>query len=113
MSTDPSILLRMLEPAVRPDGGKVAGASGRPAPGGTPFEQTPFEQLLNDARRPADPARMSGGNAASAGGNDSPGVEKKQADPLAKLVDVDRIENAALRQALGRARAAMDQDGDQ
>jgi len=109
LSTDPSILLRLLEPAVRPDGGKIGGASNRPAPGATPFEQTPFEQLLKDAQGPVDPARSSEERAASAGEE----TEKRFADPLAKLVDVDRIENAALRQALAQARSALQQDGDQ
>lgn len=104
MSTDPSILLRLLEPAVRPDGGKFTQGTGGPAPGAQPFEQTPFEKLLKDARGPAETAQLAD-NAASNAGREGQGTGiEKQADPLAKLGDMDRIENAALRQALANAR---------
>ncbi|MEM1355196.1 MAG: hypothetical protein AAGH88_09975 [Planctomycetota bacterium] len=112
MSTDPSILLRMLEPAVRPDGNRVSGAPGRSGPGGVPFEQTSFEQLLKDAQGPAGTARL-GDEIAASNHHAGQSAAKPPADPLAGLDDVDRIENAALRLALAEARPAQQPGQDQ
>jgi hypothetical protein len=99
LSTDPSILLRLLEPAVRPDRIGGAGNVSKPAPGGLPFEQTTFDELLKDARQAADPARAADVEASKQPPVDAP--VKQPANPLAALADFGRIENAYLRDALG------------
>ena len=100
MSTDPTILLRMLEPAVRPVGPAVGGSAGI-APGragDAPFEKKPFDQLLLEAReqQPKDELKTS----------DTPA---HRPNPLAPLGDFARIENASLREQLEQTRATAQQ----
>ncbi len=87
-----SHLLRMLEPAVRP----IAGASATTptAPGKPPIEQQSFEALLEAAKQ-----------ADATDNTESTDAAKPTApSPLASLAQVDRIENASLRDLLqGRA----------
>lgn len=96
----------MLEPAVRPVGGQVSSSGPRPTPGGLPFEQTPFEKLLNDARQTTGSAHLSDDAAASKA--EETQANKKIFDPLARLHNTDRIENATLRQALANSRGGND-----
>ena len=98
MSSDPSILLRLLEPAVRPDRGAVAGAPVKPGPGGLPFEQTAFEELLKSARQPANPAQSAEGAASLNAAENT--ATKVFADPLEQLAEFNRIDNVNLRDAL-------------
>lgn len=98
MSSDPSILLRLLEPAVRPDRGGSASAPVKPGPGGLPFEQTAFEQLLKSARQPANPAQSADGAASMDPAADA--GAKVFSDPLAQLAQFNRIDNVHLRDAL-------------
>ncbi len=90
MSTDPTQLLRMLEPAVRPGGAsQVAPDRADPAP----FESRPFDQLLQEAQKQtASP--------------DDTDAEHPATRPLADLADITRIENASLRRQLESARHA-------
>lgn len=98
MSSDPSILLRLLEPAVRPDRSGGASAPVTPGPGGLPFEQTAFEELLKSARQPANPAPSAEGAASTnSAGNAAAEVFS---DPLAQLAEFNRIDNVHLRDAL-------------
>ncbi|MFI4862147.1 MAG: hypothetical protein ACIAXF_15890 [Phycisphaerales bacterium JB063] len=92
MSSDPSTLLRMLEPAVRPGG--VSGIAPRRA-GDAPFESKPFDQLLQEAG--AQPAAAT---------QDDAEASAKTPDPLAALAGIVRIENVSLREHIEKARAA-------
>lgn len=76
------LLLRMLEPIVRPDG---AAAPHRPAQ--LPFEQQDFAQLL--ARAQNEPVAAEG-------------TEHGPPRPLTGLAGVDRIENADLLRLMDR-----------
>lgn len=90
MSTDPTQLLRMLEPAVRP-GGTSQVAPDRASP--APFEDRPFDQLLQEAQKQATQ-------------EDEAGSSRPTTSPLVELADITRIENASLRQQLETARNA-------
>lgn len=92
MTTDPSNLLRLLEPAVRP--GPAAGVAPRRA-SAAPFEGKPFEQLLQEARQESTSAEK----VADTSADNMPG-------PLDALADFGHIQNASLRQQLQDARAA-------
>jgi len=90
LSTDPTNLLRMLEPAVRPDGrsAKVSGAAQQGAES-APFEARPFDQLLQEAKQ--------GGPIEAAAADSSTATPPRA---LASLGDMTHIENASLRQQL-------------
>lgn len=92
MTTDPSNLLRMLEPAVRP--GPASGVAPRRA-SAAPFEVKPFEQLLQEARQEPVAAEKVQGTSA----DNKPG-------PLDALADFGHIQNASLRQQLQDIHAA-------
>ena len=84
MTADADILLRMLEPTVRPAGAPAPGKAG--AAGAAPIEQRDFDALLADASA-----------SGTAGPGDAPAVAKVKDHPLARLTGVDAIENASLR----------------
>ncbi|MEX0655199.1 MAG: hypothetical protein WD534_13185 [Phycisphaeraceae bacterium] len=89
---DSGLLLRMLEPAVRP----VAAPEGRSAPQPTdvPIEQRSFESLLSEAR---------GGGAM--GADEELSVPAAKAEPvnlLGPLSQVGAIENTSLRALVER-----------
>lgn len=96
---DNAFLLRMLEPAVRPDArsGALAGLQRHSGTGdpSLPIEQRSFDSLLSEAQ--AQPM-VSAGEQASAPAPVEPA-------PLASLSQFDRIENDSLRQVIARARA--------
>jgi len=95
MSTDVSILLKMLEPAVRPGGlGSATGASPAKTPD-APFEAQPFEQLLRSAK--TESARTPPAEQAEAA---KPAVPSATA--LAPLSDLGRVENADVRRLLSQ-----------
>ena len=78
---DSANLLRLLEPAVRPQGATGPATTGKPE-----FERQSFEQLLADARSAQQPD------------------ESNQVDrpPATRLIDaLGRVENASLRALLG------------
>jgi len=114
---DSSQLLRMLEPTVRPVGGKT-GPSARSV---TPLEQQDFETLLSAARQSvessADPfASVTQANEAEASDAESqpddqaPAEEESasQPQPLEGLRRFDAIENTSLRQLIAEATGAED-----
>ena len=85
MTADADILLRMLEPAVRPTGAPAPPKAGAKV-AGTPIEQRDFDALLAEA------------SAENAGDvNDAPSTAKVKDQPLAGLSGFDAIENASLR----------------
>jgi len=93
MGVDGHMLLKMLEPAIRPG---PMGGSDRPAR--LPVEQQSFEELLSQRMTPvieADDtdASAADGKAASA---------SKGSGPLGQLARVDQIENASLRDLIAR-----------
>jgi len=88
--------LRLLEPAVRPDGvtapiDRVSGPHHRPV------EQRSFEELLAGAR--AQAAEETAGASASepSASPEAPSTAPAATSPLGDLARVDRIENASLR----------------
>jgi hypothetical protein len=93
MTIDGQMLLRMLEPAVRPDG--VAGrATGAPPPS-TPIEGRAFDELLTEARRIGTDDLLEQNQA----------TQTRPADALGGLAQVDRIENRSLLRVVARASA--------
>jgi len=90
LSTDPTNLLRMLEPAVRPDGrsARVSSTAQRGAES-APFEAQSFDQLLLEAKQ---------GKPAEQVDDDTRAATSSRA--LASLADMTHIENASLRQQL-------------
>ena len=108
-------LLRMLEPAVRPTGGKVGGS----ARSVTPFEQRDFQSLLSEARQTMDRGEPTV-NAADATSSTDPGEQMDEAgdaeaaktgeasppSPLNALRSLDSIENTSLRQLIAETGAA-------
>jgi len=96
-----SFLLRMLEPAVRPDArsGSVSALTRRAGSGDptAPLEQRSFDALLSEAQEiPAtnDAEQTSGDDAAPTAA----------LSPLAALAQFDHIENDSLRRVLAQAR---------
>lgn len=87
-------LLRLLEPAVRPDG---AVGSGRSAgqPFASPIEQQSFEQLLDQA------SVMEGTVNKTTNMGEQTTAPVTALSPLNDLSRVDRIENASLRSLFG------------
>jgi len=79
------LLLRMLEPVVRPD-----GISGRGRAPSQPFESQSFEAMLAEAHKQESPSLPQGSAAAS-----------RTAEPArawcARLGQIDQIENPTLR----------------
>jgi hypothetical protein len=76
------LLLRMLEPIVRPD-----GAAGFHRPAQLPFEQQDFAQLLAQAQGEPPPTE---------------GTDHAPARPLIGLAGVDRVQNADLLRLMDR-----------
>jgi len=95
--TNPSDLLRLLEPAVRPVGG---GTSGKPESAPT-FEGKSFDQLLTDAQQPRDAEPRQGEAAAQ---TTSPPSDNPT--PPAALPGLGSIENASLARLLASRPAA-------
>jgi len=89
MSSDPAILLRMLEPVIRP--GQTGGTSAK-APSAVPFEQQAFEDLLQEAGQ----EKM--GSASQEGSATKGDVKAASPDPLALLADFSRMENVSVRE---------------
>jgi hypothetical protein len=91
MTVDPSRLLQMLEPTVRPGG--LASASGatqaKPA-----FEERSFDDLLKEAK------------ATTGDGTQKSEAARETSNPLGGLAGVGQIENATLRSVLAQARGA-------
>ncbi len=103
MGVDGHMLLKMLEPAIRP-----GGLGGVERPPNRPLEQQSFEELLSQRMTPEaetddTPGRSSQDAAADA--------STKQG-PLGQLARVDQIENASLRDLIARQAdgRAMDQE---
>lgn len=89
MGREADVLLRMLEPVVRPVGSSRPASSSR-----QPIEAREFESLLAEARA---------GQAAEAESTES--TDKRGGgDPLGPLSAVDAIQNANLRAMLGGTR---------
>ena len=84
-------LLRLLEPAVRPDG--LQGSRCAPK---EPFESRSFESLLEEAQSQAQVQARSAESATN---------KTKAIDPLGPLARVDGIDNAALLKIIGNDRA--------
>lgn len=91
MTVDPSRLLQMLEPAVRPGNTSATGGAqqGKPA-----FENRSFDDLLSEAK------------ATSANGSQAGEVKPAEVSPLLALAGFEQVENAALRNVLAQARGA-------
>lgn len=91
MTVDPTRLLQMLEPTVRPGNASAIGGAqqGKPA-----FENRSFDDLLSEAK--------------TSGVNASQASETKPAEtnPLLSLSGFGQVENAALRNVLAQARGA-------
>ncbi len=81
MTADPDILLRMLEPAVRPAGTPAPAKAAAP-----PIEQRDFDALLAEAASP-QPGQA----------RPSAGSSQVKEHPLAALAGYEAIENASLR----------------
>ena len=96
MTVDPTRLLQMLEPAVRPGAsGAVSGAQqGKPA-----FENRSFDDLLNEAK-------TNKAEVAKAGE-----AKPAQISPLMALGGFGQVENATLREVLAQARGAESELG--
>ncbi|MCC7145076.1 MAG: hypothetical protein IT443_01375 [Phycisphaeraceae bacterium] len=105
---DSSLLLRMLEPAVRPTGSPAP--SPRQLPGvsaqelASPIEQRSFDSLLAEARYQS--SAVSGGTGGGAGGDaalsaqgdfSEAAAKSPQASPLADLSSFNSIENPSVR----------------
>lgn len=91
MTVDPTRLLQMLEPTVRPGTSSPVGGAqqGKPA-----FENRSFDDLLTEAK-------------VSKTGETQAGEAKPvQSDPLASLGGIGLIENAGLREVLAKAHGA-------
>jgi len=110
--SDSAMLLRMLEPAVRPVG-PTAGAPARPT--AQPFEHRSFESLLSEAHEKKGispfnqekgliPFNQLPGQDAQAG----PGVAEatSRTDTLGPLRGLNTVENATLRQIMANHAAA-------
>ena len=89
MTVDPSRLLQMLEPTVRPGSQPVQGVAGQ---GKQAFENRSFDDLLNEAKTGETSQEQ-------VGGKESP----QQTNPLAALGGLGQVENAALRNVLAQA----------
>lgn len=125
MPASPSSLLRLLEPAVRPDAHATAGARRTARPdatiptgaannannattvaGVTPFESLSFDEILGQARRIAPlPAtdvsnQQTATDAASQANPADPATTHEQANPLRALANTGAVENASLRAML-------------
>ena len=87
MTVDPTRLLQMLEPTVRPGSQPVQGVAGQGRPA---FEDRAFDDLLNEAKANATE---------QVGGKQTP----QQTNPLAALSGMGQVENAALRSVLAQA----------
>jgi len=106
-------LLRLLEPAVRPD-----GVSSRSQPVSAPIESRSFDSILTEARDLSQTFDLN--QAGTTQTNDTAQVNQSQGAPesqrhegvgaLASLARVDRIENAALRQLISSAGGASRQN---
>ena len=91
MATDGLMLLRMLEPPVRPDG--ISGGAAQPLP----IEARGFEAILAEAR-----------DTAGDGATPPEAAEALRFDPLRKLSQLDRVENGDVRQWMaGRSTVAV------
>lgn len=98
MTSPGHILLKMLEPAVRP--GQVGSPSARPTP--LPMEQQSFESLLA--------SRMTPQGVLDEPGDVATGDETtRQAGPLGPLAGMGQIENASLRELIARHAQAGEQ----
>jgi len=91
LATDGLMLLRMLEPPVRPDG--ISGGAAQPLP----IEARGFEAILAEARDTAED-----------GATPPEAAEALRFDPLRKLSQLDRVENGDVRQWMaGRSTVAV------
>ncbi len=113
------MLLRMLEPAVRPTGLPTGGAV---KPSAQPFESRSFESLLQDAQRPPVQATAQQDAAtAPASPTDMPRQDASALSPVAEatsrtqvlgpLSGLGTIENATLRQLMAQHAAAQASNG--
>lgn len=93
MGVDGHMLLRMLEPAVRPGG--VDGPARAPV---RPFEQQSFEELLSQRMTPMD----EDGPGMKAGAEAESSRDRHAQSPLSQLGQMGQIENASLRDLIVR-----------
>lgn len=90
-------LLKMLEPAVRP----VDAAGAAKPVGELPFEQRPFDDLLNEATASAKVEAPESNPSSDSG---TPVAEVQgAAGPLSLLSDLGRVENAGLRDLIAQS----------
>lgn len=88
MTVDPSRLLQMLEPTVRPGSPSATSGlqQGKPA-----FENRPFDELLTEAKANATDIK------------EAANTKPAQVDPLGALGGLGQVENAALREVLAKS----------
>jgi len=98
LTTDPTRMLQLLEPAVRPG---TAGQGSGVSKGKTPFESRSFQDLLNDVSR----------ETSDASGKDAP--PPQESNLLARLGGLGQVENAALRRVLTQGHPAQQADAPQ
>ena len=92
MTTDPTRMLQLLEPAVRPG----AAMPGTQSPQGkAPFESRSFQDLLKDVSKDSGESK------------DQQATAQKESNPLAGLGGLGQIENVALRRVLSDAQQAQ------
>lgn len=91
MTVDPSRLLQMLEPTVRPGSSTSVGGpqQGKPA-----FENRSFDELLSEAKSSTTEQSQVGE------------TKPTETNPLSALAGLGQVENAALRNVLAQAREA-------
>jgi len=82
------MLLRLLEPVVRPDGLPSSGSK----PQAVPFDQRSFNSFLNEAKQ----LDMMGNEQT----NEAVNLNAQKANSLGALSSLDRVENATLRMML-------------
>jgi len=98
------MLLRMLEPAVRPTGPAPAAAGKKPA---QPFEHRSFESLLSQAQQAGtDPVSQLPGQDAQASIRVAEATTRT--DTLGPLSGLGTVENATLRQIMANHADAAD-----
>lgn len=98
MTTDPTRLLQMLEPAVRP--GPVTPNS-RTDQGKAPFEARSFSDLLGDVTK-----HNASVDASTTQQDDAGAAPARTANGFSGLAGLGQIENATLRQLLTRSSQA-------
>lgn len=91
MTVDPTRLLQMLEPTVRPGNATATGGAQQAKPA---FEDRSFDDLLSEAKM------------TTASGAQTGEAKPAEASPLLALAGLGQVENAALRNVLAQAHEA-------